>query len=88
MEKLLADKEALIASLEKPSPSSPAAPSSPGASGDGKATGQAVAQALKAGAPLRVEVVNQPQGGGGGKAGPGGSRGVKRPAAQAPGGGY
>jgi hypothetical protein len=81
MEQVLKEKEALIAKLENPS-----AAAAPGGKGiDGKA----VADAMKAGAPLRVEVVNQPTPAAtAGRAGPGGSRGVKPPAAQAPGGGY
>jgi hypothetical protein len=76
MEALLKAKEDLIAKLEKPT-------------GAAAVDGKAVADAIKAGAPLRVEVVNQPPTPAApGKAGPGGSRGVKPPAAQAPGGGY
>lgn len=75
MEQLLKEKEARIAQLENPA-------------AGGKVDGKAVADAIKAGAPLRVEVVNQPSPQAtSGRAGPGGSRGVKPPAAHAPGGG-
>ena len=77
MEQVLRDKESLIAKLETD------------AKAGAKADGKALADAMKSGAPLRVEVVNQTSPGATpSAAGPGGSRGVKRPAAQAPGGGY
>lgn len=86
LEQQLQAKEALIAKLE----ASPA-PGEAGTSGapvDGKTVGKAVADTLKQGAPLTVHVANMPQGGPGtGKAGPGGSRGPKRPAAHASGSG-
>ena len=81
MEQALKEKESFIAKLE--------ADAKAGVDADGKAIGKATADALKAGAPIRVEVVNggAPGGAAPAKAGPGGSRGVKRPAAMAPGGG-
>lgn len=84
LEQQLKEKEALIAKLE----SEQGAPGAPGAAVDGKAVGKAVADTLKQGQPLTVHVANMPQGGvPAGKAGPGGSRGPKRPAAQASGSG-
>lgn len=77
METVLKDKEAFITKLETEAK-------------DRASDGKALADAIKSGAPLRVEVVNQPAPGAPapGKPGPGGSKGVKRPAAQASGSGY
>lgn len=82
MEQALKEKESFIAKLEADAKAG-------GGGGDGKAIGKATADALKSGAPIRVEVVNAAAPGAApAKAGPGGSRGTKRPAAMAPGGGY
>lgn len=57
---------------------------------DAQANAKAIAAALKSGVPLNVNVANMPTGSGGlpAKSGGGGSRGVKKPSAMAPGGGY
>jgi hypothetical protein len=80
LEQQLKEKEAWISELE----SNPAA----AAGVDGKAVGKAVADTLKQGQPLVVHVANMPQGAApAGRPGSGGSKGVKRPAAQASGSG-
>lgn len=81
MEAALKDKETFIAKLE--------ADKKAGGS-DGKSIGKATADALKAGAPVRVQLVGgaAPTPAPGNAGGGGGSRGTKRPAAMAPGGGY
>jgi minor tail protein len=81
LEQQLKEKEAWISELE----SNPSA----AAGVDGKAVGKAVADTLKQGQPLVVHVANMPAAGGApaAKPGPGGSKGVKRPAAQASGSG-
>lgn len=79
-EALLAQKEALISKLE----------SEQKAEQDVQANAKAIALAMKSGVPMPVNVQNLPTGSGAppAKSGGGGSRGVKRPSAQAPGGGY
>jgi hypothetical protein len=79
-EQELKDKQAFIAKLENGQKTEQ----------DVQANAKAIAQALKSGPPMAVNVANlpSPSGAPAGKAGPGGSRGPKKPAAMAPGGGY
>lgn len=88
MEELLRQKEEHIAELKKKDIERVHPGEGKGEGSDHRAAGKAVADALKAGAPVRVHIDNLGSFGGMPAAGGNGSRGPTRPAAPHHGGGY